>query len=39
MFLEKVNNILTTVVNELFIDRSKTFIYAEIGFFKKWWDI
>jgi lysosomal alpha-mannosidase len=37
-YIGSVNSILTTVVQELSRDSNRTFSYAEVEFFKMWWD-
>jgi len=37
-YIGSINNMLTTVVEQLEQDSNKTFTYAEMKFFKMWWD-
>mmetsp|Transcript_4442 Transcript_4442/g.6560 ORF Transcript_4442/g.6560 Transcript_4442/m.6560 type:complete len:137 (-) Transcript_4442:2874-3284(-) len=37
-YIGSINTMLTTVVEQLEQDGNKTFTYAEMKFFKMWWD-
>ena len=37
-YLGSVNSMLSSVVRELAKDPRKTFTYAEMEFFKRWWE-
>jgi hypothetical protein len=36
---DQVSKILTNAVNNLIENKNRTFVYSEISFFKKWWDL
>lgn len=39
LYKGSVNKILSTVLEQLSLDAKRTFNYAEIKFFKMWWDL
>lgn len=38
-FVTKVHSILDTVVSELLKDKNRRFIYSEVAFFSRWFDL
>ena len=36
---DQVSKILTNAVNNLIENENRTFVYSEVSFFKKWWDL